>query len=76
MERPDFHPRCKITWASCLGYYFKLNEWIIFRELSSVFARLSRQVDQAKSDLVEEIKQLDKECEQLEEIGNKAKILK
>ncbi|XP_064642270.1 mitofusin-2-like isoform X2 [Lineus longissimus] len=46
------------------------------QELSSVFARLSRQVDQAKLDLAEEIKQLDKECEQLEEIGGKAKILK
>ncbi|XP_074655522.1 mitofusin-2-like isoform X2 [Tubulanus polymorphus] len=46
------------------------------QELASMFSRLCHQVEVAKSELMEEIKHLDKEVSKLEDINNKSKILK
>lgn len=46
------------------------------QELSSNFGRLCGQVDNAKHDLEQEIRQLNKESAKLEDIANKAKMLR
>ncbi|KAL0268787.1 UNVERIFIED_CONTAM: hypothetical protein PYX00_010608 [Menopon gallinae] len=46
------------------------------QELSSTFARLCHLVDEANDDMRHKIKELDKEIRELEEAGNKAKVLR
>ena len=46
------------------------------RELSSTFARLGHQVDIAKTELEEDIKQLQTEVNKLDSISTKANFLK
>lgn len=49
---------------------------LIFRELSSTFARLCQLIDQATSDMATNMKSLENEIQKLESAANSAKILR
>merc|ERR1711860_60119 len=46
------------------------------QELSSTFARLCHMVDETNADMKEDMKTIDKTIRELEEVGNKSKVLR
>lgn len=49
---------------------------LVFRELSSTFARLCQLIDQATSDMASSMKDLENEIQKLESAANSAKVLR
>ncbi len=49
---------------------------LLYRELSSTFARLCHLVDSTTADMEQEVKQLDEQILTLEELSSAAKLLK